>query len=194
MRDIFVVNSRRIIKSFRIISRCAAAVQAYFLRDITRVLSDNKDPNTNCCAARIRRLRNCCKTNRILSDSSDTWVYQFYFHWCCPTPVTKVNYRISENMEKNILPPAKICHSFWFLFGDFKIKLERSEQWRFVKMFIFLVFFWKVCKLLRLLDGNWIASKHSKLFICFYEWQLTSEHLVIQTSLLSKTHKLELIL
>ena len=98
MRDIFVVNSRRIIKSFRIISRCVAAVQAYFLRDITRVLSDNKDPNTNCCAARIRRLRNCCKTNRILSDNSDTWVYQFYFHWCCPTPVTKVNYRISENM------------------------------------------------------------------------------------------------
>ena len=40
----------------------------------------------------------------------------------------------TTHMEKKILPPAKLCHSFSFLFGDLKINLDRSEQARIVEM------------------------------------------------------------
>ena len=87
---------------------------------------------------------------------------------------------IERYMEKKKSPPAKLWHFFSFLFGDLKIKLDRSEQGRFVKMNIFWTFFWRGCNLLRLLEGNRILSKRCKLVIWFYEWQLTNKHRLIQ--------------
>ena len=65
-------------------------------------------------------------------------------------------------MEKKKSPPAKIRHSFPFLFGDLKIKLSGSEQARFPEMIIILLFFWR---------GTIIRGKSDrcKLRLSFYE-------------------------
>ena len=92
MRSIFIINSRRITKSLHIISRCVAAVWAYFYENITRIVSDNTDPNTNCCAAHADAVFRksdklglvfglFVKCDDLIWCGTGKWLHQFSIYW-----------------------------------------------------------------------------------------------------------------
>ena len=43
------------------------------------------------------RPHDCYEDKQHLLDNSFAWIYQFYFHWRCPTHVTKMDCRTFEN-------------------------------------------------------------------------------------------------